>query len=77
MKSLGAESFLYVTTVLVLVFSRLTLVLPTSWDDVGPRMGRLRWRDTGVRPILGPASSQDVGNTKVRREKTNTGTVVT
>ena len=54
-KSLGAESFLYVNAVPVLVLSRLNLVLPTSWDDVGPRMGRTpvsrhRSRHTTVSP---------------------------
>ena len=38
-KSLGAESFLHVTVVYVWVFSRLSLVLPASWRDAGPRMG--------------------------------------
>ena len=50
---------------------------PQRGDKVKPVMWRVRWRDTGVPPILGPASRQDAGNTKDRREKTNTYTAVT
>ena len=44
---------------------------------VKPVMWRVRWRDTGVPAIPGPASRQDAGNTKDRREKSNTYTTVT
>ena len=52
-KSLGAESFVHVTNVHVLSFPCLSLVLPASWRDAGPRMGatpvsRHRTRHTTV-----------------------------
>ena len=44
---------------------------------VKPVVWRVRWRDTGVTPILGPASRQDAGNTKEGREKESTYAPVT
>ena len=44
---------------------------------VKPVVWRVRWRDTGVTPILGPASRQDAGNTKERQGKESTCTLVT